>query len=163
MAAAAAGALAREVLPDHGELRAYRLVDRPELLLEVLREADGRAWQLRVPLEHGATVSSLLAGAASSLPVPESIDFDAEGTAMLGEVPLGAEERLAAVALAEGDQRAFALWRRERTRAGWSWTIDLALVPLELGPRLCAFARGALAQAGGTAAGGMPPPLREFG
>jgi hypothetical protein len=143
-----AGVLAREMLPDHGELRAYRLVDRPELLLEVLREADGRAWQLRLPLEHGPVVTNLLAGATPALRSPERIAFDDDGTAVLGEVPLDAGTRLAAVALVEGEEQVFALWRRERTRAGWSWTVDLALVPIELGPQLCAFARGALAQTG---------------
>lgn len=143
-----AGIVAREMLPDHGELRAYRLADRSELLLEVLREVDGRAWQLRLPLEQGGVVTNLLAGAAPALRSPDAIAFDADGTALLGEVALQAESRLAALALLEGEERAFALWRRERTRSGWSWTIDLALVPMEFGAQLCSFVRGTLAKSG---------------
>lgn len=143
-----AGVLAREMLPDHGELRAYRLVDRSELLLEVLRETDGRAWQLRLPLDQRPVVTNLLAGTAPTLRTPERIAFDDVGTAVLAEVPLAAGTRLAAVALVEGEKQAFALWRRERTLAGWSWTIDLALVPMAFGPQLCSFARGTLARSG---------------
>lgn len=141
----AAAVLARETLADHGELRAYRLVDRPEVLLEVLREADGRAWQLRVAVAERAAVARLLRAAAPALAEPAQLAFDAEGAAILAEVPLGPDQELAAVALAQDEERAFALWRRERLRDGWSWTIELVLVPFDLGPRLCAFVDGALA------------------
>lgn len=143
-----AGIVAREMLQGHGELRAYDLADRSELLLEVLREADGRAWQLRLPLEHGAVVINLLAGATPLLGSTDAIAFGADGTALLGDAPLDAGTRLAAVALLEGEERAFALWRRERTQSGWSWTIDLALVPMEFAVQLCTFVRGALARTG---------------
>lgn len=143
----AAGVLARETLEDHGELRAYRLVDRAELLIEVFREADGRAWQLRLPVEQRAEVSRLLRAAGKGLQASASLEFDAEGTAILEEIPLSATDGLAAVALAEGAERAFALWRRERLRSGWSWTIDLVLVPFELGQRLCGFVQEAMASA----------------
>jgi hypothetical protein len=137
----AAGVLAREGLPKHGELRAYRLTDRPELLLEVLREADGRAWQLRVPVGGREALTRLVREAGPALRTPERLAFDAEGMALLGEVALGPDDGLAAV------ERAFALWRRERLRTGWSWTIDLVLVPMEHGPHLCSFVQGALAAA----------------
>jgi len=143
----AAGVLAREGLPEHGELRAYRLTDRPELLLEVLREADGRAWQLRVPVGGREALTRLVREAGPALRTPERLAFDAEGMALLGEVALGPDDGLAAVALAQGPERAFALWRRERLRTGWSWTIDLVLVPIEHGPHLCSFVQGALAAA----------------
>ena len=45
---------------------------------------------------------------------------------------------LAALVLAQGEERALALWRRERLREGWSWTIDLVLVPLAHGLPLTA-------------------------
>ena len=39
--------------------------------------------------------------------------------------------------IAQGDERAFALWRREQLHSGWSWTIDVVVVPLELARRVC--------------------------
>jgi hypothetical protein len=141
----AARVLARETLPDHGELRAYRLEGRAELLLEVFREADGRAWQLRLPLPERAAVARLLRQAVPSLADPDQLAFDASGTAMLGGTALGLDAELAVVVLAQGEDRAFALWRRERLRTGWSWTIDLVLVPMALGQRLCRFVQEALA------------------
>lgn len=139
-----ASVLAREALEDHGELRAYNLVDRPEVMLEVLREADGRAWQLRVPVEERHAVARLLHQATPALATPDQLEFDTDGTALLGEVPLGPDHGLAAIALEQGSERAFALWRRERLRGGWSWTIDVVLVPMDLGPHLCTFVQGAL-------------------
>jgi hypothetical protein len=43
------------------------------------------------------------------------------------------------VVLEESEERAFALWRQEQLRSGWSWTIDVVVVPLELAKRLCAL------------------------
>lgn len=142
-----AGVLARETLVDHGELRAYLLEERAELLIEVLRDVDGRAWQLRLPLDRRTTVAGLLRTTAPSLAAAKGLTFDADGTVILGEVPLGSEDGLTAVALAEGDERAFALWRRERLRSGWSWTIDLVLVPIEFGQQLCRFVQSTLSAA----------------
>ena len=56
---------------------------------------------------------------------------------VLRQVTIGHADQLAAVLIVEGDQRAFALWRREQLRSGWSWTIDVMVVPLELACRLC--------------------------
>lgn len=136
--------LAREPLPDHGELRAYRLEERDEILLEVLREADGRAWQLRVPVAERGTLRRLAREAARTLRAPDGPVFDGRGTALLGSVRLGAKDELAALAMREGEEQALALWRRECLRTGWSWTIDLVLVPMPLGPTLCGFVQDAV-------------------
>jgi hypothetical protein len=141
----APGVLARETIGDHGELRAYHLVERDEILLEVLREEDGRAWQLRVPVRERAAVTRLIDQVEPRLAAPKLLTFDADGAAFLGQASIGPDDRVEAVVLAEGDERALALWRRERLRSGWSWTIDIALVPFELGPRLCSFVRHAFA------------------
>ncbi|MEK0082667.1 hypothetical protein [Benzoatithermus flavus] len=137
--------LVRATVGDHGEFRAYRLVERDELLLEVLREADGRAWQLRVPIAERAFVIRLIDEIEPRLANPKLLAFDADGTAMLGQAPLGPHDQLAAVVLAEGDERVLALWRRERLRSGWSWTIDVAIVPFDLGHELCSLVRQSFA------------------
>jgi len=62
------------------------------------------------------------------------LDTDTE---VLRHVSIGPADQLAAVLIAQGDQRAFALWRREQLRSGWSWTVDVMVVPLELARRLC--------------------------
>jgi hypothetical protein len=138
------GVLARETVDDHGELRAYHLADRADILLEVFREEDGRAWQLRLPVRERAAVAQLIRQVQPSLAAPAPLAFDADGAALLGQAPMGPDDEITAVALAEGEDRAFALWRRERLRAGWSWTVDVALVPLDLAPQLCGFVLQAL-------------------
>jgi hypothetical protein len=64
--------------------------------------------------------------------------------------------------LAEGEERALALWRRERLRSGWNWTIDVALLPLAFGRELFALTRRAFAALDepeeGFVAAYMPPP-----
>jgi hypothetical protein len=140
-----AGVLARGQLAEHGEMRAYLLADRGELVLEVLREADGRAWQLRLPVREQAAVARLVRQVTPALAAPRTFAFDEHGAALLGQVPIGPNDQLAAVVLAQDDERAFALWRRERLRAGWSWTIDVTLVPLAFAPELCAFVQEVLA------------------
>lgn len=168
MAAMAARVLMRETIGDHGEFRAYRLAEREEILLEVLREADGRAWQLRLPVEAQPMVIRLIDETLPRLGAPKLLAFDADGTAMLGQAPLGPGDQLAAVVLAEGDERVVALWRRERLRSGWSWTIDVALVPLEHGKQLYGLVREAFAAllgSEGDFAGGMaePAPTSDVG
>ena len=141
----AARVLARETLAAHGELRAYLLEDGATLLVEVLREADGRAWQLRLPLAERAGITRLLRATAHRLRVEESPVPGPDGSALLGEIPLGTRDGLVAVVLAEGEERALALWRRERLRDGWSWTIAQALVPLALGLQLATGVESVLA------------------
>jgi hypothetical protein len=139
-----AGVLARGQLAEHGEMRAWHLVDRGELVLEVLREADGRAWQLRLPVREHAAVARLVRQVMPALAAPRTLAFDEHGAALLGQAPIGPNDQIAAVVLAQDEERAFALWRRERLRGGWSWTIDVTLVPLAFATELCAFVQGAL-------------------
>ena len=127
----------RALLAEHGEFRAYYHVERGELVFEVLREADGRACLLRLPYRERAAVAHLLRQTAPRLADPVDPGFDEEGLAVLRRALLPPNDRLAAVALASDAERAFAVWREERLRTGWSWTIDVVVVPFELGPRLC--------------------------
>jgi hypothetical protein len=143
-----AGVLARGELAEHGEMRAYHLADRGELVLEVLREADGRAWQLRLPVREQAAVARLVRQVRPALAAPRTFAFDEHGAALLGQTPIGPNDQVAAIVLAQDEERAFALWRRERLRDGWSWTIDVTLVPLALAPEFCAFAQEALTTLG---------------
>ena len=59
---------------------------------------------------------------------------------------LGPKDQLAAVVLEDGQDRAFALWRQEELRSGWSWTIDVVVVPLDLAEGLCQLTLHALDQ-----------------
>ena len=134
----AEGLLSREPVADYGELRAYLRRERGEMVFEAFREADGRAWLLRLPLgERGAVarlvraVAPLVAGTGRELP-----PVDAGGAGVIDQVTIGPSDQLAAVVL---EERAFALWRQEQLRSGWSWTIDVVVVPLELAKRLCAL------------------------
>ena len=52
---------------------------------------------------------------------------------VLLQVEIGPKDQLAAVLLEDGKDRAFALWRQEELRSGWSWTIDVVVVPIESG------------------------------
>ena len=52
--------LAREPIADFGEFRAYLRAERQEMVFEAFREADGRAWLLRVPLAARAAMAGLL-------------------------------------------------------------------------------------------------------
>lgn len=152
----AARVLAREALAEHGELRIYQLEDGASLLIEVLREADGRAWQLRLPVAERAGLVRLLRETARRLRAEAPLDFDADGCALLTEILLGPDDGLAALVLAQGEERALALWRRERLREGWSWTIDLVLVPLAHGLPLTASIEEVLARLDPRALVGAP-------
>ena len=48
----------------------------------------------------------------------------------------------------KGRERAFALWRQEQLRAGWSWTIDVLVVPIELAAKLCGLMRQVVERTG---------------
>ena len=124
--------VARETLAEFGEFRAYWRSERQELAFEAFREADGRAWLLRVPLEARAALRAMLRDLAPMLDHRTTAD-----PGILRQVALGPKDELAAVLLEEGDARAFALWRRERLRSGWSWTVDVVVVPLDLARWLC--------------------------
>lgn len=130
----AQGLLTREAIADFGEFRAYLRVERQELAFEAFREGDGRAWLLRVPLAARAALGALLRDVSPMLLDDSSLALDAR---VLRQVSIGPSDQLAAVLIAEGDRRAFALWRQERLRIGWSWTIDVMVVPVELACRLC--------------------------
>ena len=66
-----------------------------------------------------------------------SLAFDEQGCAELARGLLADGDELAAVMLRQEGERAFAVWRRELTRQGWSWTLDLVLVPEVLAAPLC--------------------------
>ena len=125
----AAAAVICERLGDHGELRTYRRPGPPEhVAFEILREADGRAWTLRVPWEARSPFRDLLGEARERL-TDGDLDFDEQGCAELAKADLRAGEELVAVLLEQGAERAFAVWRRELARHGWNWTLDVDVVP----------------------------------
>jgi hypothetical protein len=130
----AQGLLTRETIADFGEFRAYLRAEREELAFEAFREGDGRAWLLRVPLAARSALGRLLREVSPMLVDGTGLKIEA---GVLRQVTIGHADQLAAVLIVEGDQRAFALWRREQLRSGWSWTIDVMVVPLELACRLC--------------------------
>lgn len=128
----------QERLGELGDLRVYRRPGPPEhVAFEVLREADGRAWTLRVPWRARAAVRHLLADALRILNEGASLVFDEQGCAELARGLLADGDELAAVMLRQEEERAFAVWRRELTRQGWSWTLDVVLVPEALAAPLC--------------------------
>lgn len=133
-------------LPDgHGELRTYRRPGPPEhLAFEVLREADGRAWTLRVPWPARAALRRLLGDARRALAGDQAPAFDDQGCAELAQATLGPGDGLLAVLLRQGDERAFALWRRELGPRGWGWTLDVVVVPDGLAAELAALMLAAL-------------------
>ena len=137
--------LAREPIADFGEFRAYLRPERQEMVFEAFREADGRAWLLRVPLAARAAITGLLHELTALLADERSGTNDA---GILREVPLGPKDALAAVLLEDGRERAFALWRREQLRTGWEWTIDVVVVPLDLGAKVCGLMRQVVERAG---------------
>ena len=130
----AQGLLARETINEFGEFRAYLRTDRGELAFEAFREDDGRAWLLRIPLAARYALSTLLREGGPMLADDSS---DAGNARVLRQVSIGPADQLAAVLIAQGEERAFALWRREQLHSGWSWTIDVVVVPLELARRVC--------------------------
>jgi hypothetical protein len=138
MTAMTEGLLAREAIADYGEFRAYLKRERQELVFEAFREDDGRAWLLRVPVQARAAMAGLLREVAPM--VGEAHRVTAGDGGVLRQVALGPQDQLAAVVLAEGENRAFALWRQEELRSGWSWTIDVVVVPLDRAGGLCGLA-----------------------
>jgi hypothetical protein len=141
--------LQREPIADFGEFRAYLRSERQEMVFEAFREADGRAWLLRVPLAARAAMTGLLRELTAMLADERS---GAADPGILREVTLGPRDALAAVLLEEGPERAFALWRRELLRSGWEWTIDVIVVPVELAARICGLMRQVVERAGSRAA-----------
>ena len=152
--------LAREPIADFGEFRAYLRTERQEMVFEAFREADGRAWLLRVPLAARAAIDRPPARAWR--PCWPTSARAAADPGILRQVALGPKDALAAVLLEEGRERAFALWRREQLRAGWEWTIDVVVVPLELAERVCGLMRQVVERTGTTPAAvpNMVPILR---
>src|SRR4051812_28176571 len=157
----------QERLGELGDLRVYYRPGPPEhVAFEVLREADGRAWTLRVPWQARAVVRHLLADALRIFGEGASLAFDEQGCAELARGLLADGDELAAVMLRQEGERAFAVWRREQTRQGWSWTLDLVLVPEVLGAPLCTRMLAGLdrlgqprGRPGASALGpGAPPP-----
>jgi hypothetical protein len=133
-------AFMQERLGELGELRAYRRPGPPEhVAFEVLRESDGRAWTLRVPWEGRQALRRLLAAAGDRLgPDAPPPDFGEDGCAELAAEEAAAGVQLVAVLLRQDEERAFAVWRREPTRqGGWSWTLDVVVVPGPLARTLC--------------------------
>ena len=151
--------LTREPIAEFGEFRAYLRSERQEMVFEAFRESDGRAWLLRVPLAARAAMAGLLREAAALLADERSSAAD---PGILRQVTLGPKDALAAVLLEEGQDRAFALWRREQLRSGWEWTIDVVVVPLELADRVCGLMRQVIERTGTTPAAvpNMAPVLR---
>jgi hypothetical protein len=136
----AEGLLSREPIADYGELRAYLRREREEMVFEAFREADGRAWLLRLPLGERGAVARLVRAVAPLVSGGRELPrADAGSAGVIDQVTIGPSDQLAAVVLEEGEERAFALWRQEQLRSGWSWTIDVVVVPLELAKRLCAL------------------------
>lgn len=134
----AEGLLSREPISDFGEFRAYVRRERGEMVFEAFREADGRAWLLRVPLQARTAIAGLLREVGSTLTDNAGrTAVDGDGATILRQVAIGPKDQLAAVVLEDGEDRAFALWRQEELRNGWSWTIDVLVVPIELAKRFC--------------------------
>ena len=135
----AEGLLSREPVADYGEFRAYLRREREEMVFEAFREADGRAWLLRLPLQERGAVARLVRAVTPVIAGGREVPVDAGGAGVIDRVTIGPNDQLAAVVLEDGEERAFALWRQEQLKGGWSWTIDVVVVPLELAKRLCAL------------------------
>lgn len=134
----------RSPIAGHGEFRAYYHPARSEVVFEVLREVDGRACMLRLPHRERAVMGTILHQTLPRLADPVEPAFDEQGVAVLRRVVISPGDRLAAVVLASDEERAFAVWREEKLRAGWSWTIDVVVVPLRLAPMLAELVLQAL-------------------
>ncbi len=136
----AEGLLTREPITDFGEFRAYLRHEREEMVFEAFREQDGRAWLLRVPVQARTALAGLVREVGPMLADPaQAAAIDPAGAAILKQVAIGPKDQLAAVVLEDGGERAFALWRQEQLRSGWSWTIDVVVVPIELAKSLCSL------------------------
>lgn len=134
-------AVIAERLDELGELRIYRRPGPPEhLALEILRDVDGRSWTLRVPWTRREPFRKLLAEVQARLEQAGEDEpaFDEQGCAELAKSQLAPDDEVAAVVLRQEEEYAFALWRRELTREGWSWTLDVVITPRALAGTLCA-------------------------
>ena len=123
--------VAVEPLENYGELRCFlRDGPPPHFACEVLREADGRAWTLRVPTARLDAFRALLRQAQRRMYDTAPAEFDAEGMIWLGRERLTEEEELAALFLQQEADIMFAIWKREHLPAGWSWTLEAMFVPV---------------------------------
>lgn len=158
----AEGLLTREPISDYGEFRVYLRPEREELVFEAFRERDGRAWLLRVPTRARMAIAGLLRDLAPLLARSElGPELSAAEAGVLRQVEIGPKDRLVAVLLEDGEDRAFALWRQEELRSGWSWTIDVVVVPIELAQRFCGLALQVIEQLNAGAAA-MPQLSRSY-
>jgi hypothetical protein len=129
--------IALDQLADHAELRSFLREGPPaHLAFEVLQEADGRAWTLRVPLDRRSALVSLVRTARRAFARGDPFSFDAQGFCMLGRETIIKGDDIAALILEQEGQKVFALWRLELLRDGWSWTLDVLFVPLALAETL---------------------------
>jgi hypothetical protein len=139
--------IACERLGEHGELRGFVRDGPPQhLAFEIFRDADGRAWTLRVPLADHARLERLTTVAAARLARGGAPALAEDGTATLARETLSNGDEVVALVLEQDGERVFALWRREPARDGWSWTLDAVFVPEALAEASCAVIRRALAQ-----------------
>ena len=142
-----AGLILREQLGAFGEFRAYRHgAAGAELAFEILREADGRACMLRLPMAERTNAARLLRKLLPALASGATIEVDPQGTAELDQVALGPSDQLVAMLMVENDAQALALWRREHLREGWSWTIDFVAAPIGHAAAVCERMLGVLEQ-----------------
>ncbi|SNB62388.1 hypothetical protein SAMN07250955_103106 [Arboricoccus pini] len=122
-----------EKLGEYGELRTFRRSGPPwHLAIEILREVDGRAWTLRIPLDELRALMTVLRSASARLGAPSELVFDEDGTAVLTSDRLRGDRELYALVLQQNDDLIFALWTREHLRSGWSWSLDAVFVPIDL-------------------------------
>jgi hypothetical protein len=133
------GATICERLGDLGELRLYLRPGPPQhLAVEVLREEDGRAWTLRVPWPRRGVLRQLLGDSVWKLTSGGRPAVLPGGHAVLARGALVTGDEVVATLLEEGEEIAFALWRRELSRRGeWVWTLDVVVVPEALAIELC--------------------------
>jgi hypothetical protein len=134
---------------DYGELRAFL---RPgpksesEIAFELLREADGRAFAIRLPLRSASEFGRFLGRLERRLADDAGLTYDAEDKALLDRLGIATDDEIAALVLRQDGRELLALWRRERRSADWSWTLDALFAPRELGPGLCRALGAALGQ-----------------
>lgn len=152
--------LSWEKLGDYGELRTFRRSGPPwHLAIEILREVDGRAWTLRVPLDELRALMTVLRSASARLGSPSELVFDEDGTAVLTSDRLRGDRELYALVLQQNDDLIFALWIREHLRAGWSWSLDAVFVPIDLYRTFIDLLVKAIEVAKHPSAGAMPSAL----
>ena len=129
-AAMANDLLTREPIADFGEFRAYLRSERQEMVFEAFREADGRAWLLRVPLAARAAIDRPACATWRRCWPTSARDRRSRHPAPGGVGPQGRARRRAARGRPGARLRPVAA-RAAARRAG-SWTIDVVVVPLEL-------------------------------